>query len=123
VANLREQVDMGHHTETPTGRASVAALLEVPEHNALTKEQARGADCAWCGKPLTAETAVDLGERRIQVLDTHFDTFPRGCRPCASKRAYGALFGHAEACDHCRKHPSGCEIGDELRRLSRGAHL
>lgn len=114
---------MAHDTEAPAGRASIAALLEVPEHNTLTAAQVRGADCAWCGKRLTSDSALDLGERRIRVLDTHFDTFPRGCRQCTGERAYSALFTHAPKCEHCIKHPTGCEIGDALRRLAKGAHL
>jgi hypothetical protein len=114
---------MAHNTEASAGRASIAALLEVPEHNTLTDAQVRGADCAWCGKPLTAETAVDLPERRIRVLDTHFDTFPRGCRECTRRKAHEAIFEHCERCEDCTRDAGSCLIGIGLRRLMRGASL
>ncbi|MFD8031000.1 hypothetical protein ACFV3F_20090 [Streptomyces sp. NPDC059717] len=46
------------------GRAS----LPLPGVGDLSKEQQRGAACVWCKTHLTAESAVDLGERRIRPL-------------------------------------------------------
>lgn len=110
---------MAHNTETPAGIASITALLKVPEHNALSAEQVRGARCVWCDKLLTAETAVDLPERRIRSLGTHIDTFPRAHRACVGKRAYSALLDHAPCCEQCVDNSAECETGRELQRLAR----
>jgi hypothetical protein len=85
----------------------------------LTGQQQRGADCVWCGTTLTAETAVDLGERRIRVLGRHVSAFPRGCRSCTRKHAYRALLDHAALCEQCTDDASGCETGTALSRLVR----
>ncbi len=114
---------MAHDTESPVAGASTLALMPLPDHNEMSEGQIRGADCAWCGKSLTAETAVDLGERRIRSLDTHFDTFPRGCKPCTAKHAYQTLFDHCPMCEQCVDNSAECVTGRELRRLAKGAHL
>ncbi|MET8955223.1 hypothetical protein ACWEO4_32000 [Streptomyces sp. NPDC004393] len=115
---------MAHDTEAPGGLASIAALLPLPEHNSLSEEQVRGAECVWgCGKTLTAETAVELPERRIRNLDTYIDTFPRGCRPCTGRRALKALYNHCPVCEQCVDNVAECEIGRTLRRFTRGAFL
>ncbi|MGW4602752.1 hypothetical protein ACWENS_05680 [Streptomyces sp. NPDC004532] len=85
----------------------------------LSEAQQRGADCVWCGVPLTAETAVDLGERRVRVLDEHVTVFPRGCRRDAAANAYRALFDHAPYCEQCVDAPDRCDTGMALRRLMR----
>jgi hypothetical protein len=65
---------------TPTLEA--VALLPLPAWRDLSDQQVRGAACVWCGIFLATPTAVDLGVRRIKVLDGHLDTFPRACRAC-----------------------------------------
>ncbi|MGI5139427.1 hypothetical protein [Streptomyces sp. CA-106110] len=85
----------------------------------LTESQQRGAACVWCAQTLTAETAVDLGERRIKVLDNYVTAFPRGCRPCTATAAYRALMDHAPDCEQCVDDAGSCETGMALRRLMR----
>jgi hypothetical protein len=87
--------------------------------DALNEGQLRGAACAWCGVPLTAETAVDLGERSIRVLDSYVTAFPRGCRRDASEAAYLALLDHAPTCEQCVDDAARCETGAVLQRLIR----
>jgi hypothetical protein len=87
----------------------------------LNEPQQRGAECVWCRAHLTAETAVDLGERRIRVLDRYVTAFPRGCRPCTATAAYRALLDHTQVdrCEHCADDAGSCETGIALRRLIR----
>jgi hypothetical protein len=95
------------------------ALLSVPGLTGLTEPQVRGASCIWCPTPLTAETAIDLGERRHRRLDGHYSTFPRGCRPCTLAAAIRALADHAPLCEQCVDSPAGCGTAVALRRLMR----
>ncbi|MEU5374451.1 hypothetical protein [Streptomyces sp. NPDC005968] len=99
------------------GRAS----LPLPGVGDLSKEQQRGAACVWCKTHLTAESAVDLGERRIRVLDSYITAFPRGCHPCTGDAALRALHGHAPRCLRCIEDAGSCDIGVALRRLMREA--
>jgi hypothetical protein len=85
----------------------------------LSEQQLRGAECVWCGVHLTTDTAVDLGEHRIRVLDSHITAFPRGCRPCTADTAYRALLDHAPTCKQCVDDAPRCETGAALRRLIR----
>ena len=93
------------------------AILPLPDHNSLSQQQVRGTACVWCGVALAPDTAVDLGERRIRVLDDHVTTFPRGCRQCTGQAAYNALFDHSPMCEQCVNNAAGCETGRQLRRL------
>ncbi|MGV9242602.1 hypothetical protein [Streptomyces sp. NPDC003710] len=102
-------------TAPPWGRAA----LPLPSVGDLREKQQRGTECVWCAEHLTAETAVDLGERRIRVLDSHVTAFPRGCRPCTATAAYRALLDHAPSCEQCVDDASSCETGKALRRLMR----
>ncbi|MGW2933308.1 hypothetical protein ACWDA7_15895 [Streptomyces sp. NPDC001156] len=95
------------------------AALPLPGVGDLSKQQQRGAACVWCKTTLTAETAVDLGERRIRVLDSHVAAFPRGCGPCTAEAALRALHDHAPGCDECVADAGSCETGVKLRRLMR----
>lgn len=98
------------------------AALPLPDVGQLSESQQRGAACVWCKAPMTAVTAVDLGERRIRVLDTHFTAFPRGCRPCTAKAARRALWNHGALCEECMDADRGlCETDMALRRLIREA--
>ncbi|MCW7945149.1 hypothetical protein AAW14_24835 [Streptomyces hygroscopicus] len=98
-------------------------LLVLPDLATLSEEQVRGITCVWDGVALRAGAAVDLGPRTAGRAGADVQWFPRGCRHCAGQRAYHALFDHASECEHCLKQPTGCAIGDELRRLARGARL
>lgn len=106
--------------ETPTVETALA-LLELPPLDEQTAEQVRGATCIWCPKskptPLTAKTAVNLGERRHKRLGGHFYTFPRCCRPCARKAADDALKAHAGCCEQCADDATLCEKAAALRQL------
>ncbi|NUS22739.1 MAG: hypothetical protein HOV92_00725 [Streptomyces sp.] len=95
------------------------ALLELPALDSLTTEQVRGAACIWRGEPLTADTAVDLGERRHKRLDGRYSTFPRACRRCVHEAAYKVLIGHASSCEQCVDDSSQCDTGRALLRLMR----
>lgn len=92
----------------------VLALLPIPA--SLSDAQRAGHVCVWGGEALVAETAVDLGSRK---LDGDI-AFPRACRSCVSRAATGALFDHstgAEACKQCQGDP--CEMGRALARVIR----
>ncbi|MGI5509356.1 hypothetical protein [Streptomyces sp. CA-106131] len=104
-------------TAPPGGRAA----LPLPGAGDLSEQQQRGAECVWCRITLTAETAVDLGERRIRVGGSHVTAFPRGCRPCTADAAYRALFDHTQVnrCEHCADDAGSCETHIALRRLIR----
>ena len=84
-----------HPGSAPTG----ALELPLPALGMLSDGHRRGTHCAWCSTQLTADTAVDAGER-----DAEDGTrlFPRGCAPCAGRAAYQLLFQHAPACDVCK---------------------
>jgi hypothetical protein len=98
------------------------AALPLPSVGTLTSEQVRGAHCLWCAARLMAETAVDLGERRIRILDSHVTAFPRGCRPCTARAAQRALANHTPFCEQCRNgEDSQCQTCLALMRLIREA--
>jgi hypothetical protein len=92
----------------------VAYLLPLPDSDGLSVRQVRGATCIWCDAPLTAETAVDLGERRYDC-----PRFPRGCYRCAGRAAFVALHRHAPDCDECTHSGAGCATGAVLIRMIR----
>ncbi|MES9522483.1 hypothetical protein [Streptomyces capoamus] len=94
------------------------AALPLPELGALTPEQARGATCVWDGAPLTAETAVNLGERQDAEGTS---LFPRACRPCALKQAMDALVAHGQSCEQCVDDSNLCPDGRGLVRAVREA--
>ncbi|MEV7288443.1 hypothetical protein AB0O01_28515 [Streptomyces sp. NPDC093252] len=97
--------------------AEALSLLEIPALDTLTVDQRRGAVCVWGAdeKPLTAETAVDLGERK----DGTGRWFPRACRAHTGERAYRALMDHAGLCEQCTDDAGGCDDASSLRRLRR----
>ncbi|NMI57113.1 MULTISPECIES: hypothetical protein [unclassified Streptomyces] len=100
---------------------SVLDLLDIPGIADLSEQQVRGAACVWCEAPLTSDTAVDLGERRVSLLDSHITTFPRACRDCAAPRLYRALLDHTQRCEQCADDQSQCETGTALRDAVREA--
>ncbi|MEU9337530.1 hypothetical protein AB0D49_30945 [Streptomyces sp. NPDC048290] len=93
-------------------------LLALPLLESLTPDQARGAVCVWGAteNPLTAETAIDLGEQHDG--DRHW--FPRACRQHTGKHAYRALQDHAPQCDNCIRDAVSCTTGAALRYLMHG---
>lgn len=93
------------------------ALLPLPEMAALSDPQVRGAACAWCAVILAPATAVDLGPRRIRLLDKHITVRPRGCRMCVAERVPAVLAGHVGMCGQCVDNLADCEVGSGLRRL------
>ncbi|MCH0561966.1 MULTISPECIES: hypothetical protein [unclassified Streptomyces] len=105
---------------TPTEVTStVQRSLDVPSLDEQTEAQQRGAGCVWCDTPLTAETAVDLGERRHRLLDGHFHTYPRGCRACTHQAANRGLQAHVAECEQCVDDVGQCETGLAWTRLMR----
>ncbi|MDX2837959.1 hypothetical protein PV377_02895 [Streptomyces ipomoeae] len=86
-----------------------ADALALPDPAKLTADQVRGGHCCWCDTPLTAETAVDLGERRHPM---HW--FPRCCRPCihATNRT------HPGMCEQCAINAADCPTAHALRHLA-----
>ncbi len=56
---------------------------QVPSTKGLSERQLRGTACAWCGTPVTTDTAVDLGPRPYRRLNLKSSWFPRACVPCA----------------------------------------
>ena len=104
----------------PTALRTDSVLpLPLPAISLLSDRQRRGADCAWCRGTLTAETAVDAGER---PADDGGNLFPRGCTSCAGRAAYQLLWEHSRACDVCRTDPS-CPVSVAANRLMREAGL
>jgi hypothetical protein len=95
------------------------ALLPLPALTNLTEPQVRGQACVWDSIPLTPDTAVNLGPRRMKRLDGHFDWFPRGCKRCTGVAALRTLHDHAPLCEQCVDNPDVCQVGLILRRLIR----
>ncbi|MFF7331570.1 hypothetical protein ACIQU5_29070 [Streptomyces sp. NPDC090306] len=87
------------------------ALPDLPAD--LSERQARGADCVWCRRPLTAGAAVDLSERVVGGVRQ----FPRGCLPCTGHWAFEALLAHVAKCDLCHLTVADCDEGRALQRL------
>jgi hypothetical protein len=98
----------------------VVELLGVPSLDVQSEEQLRGATCVWDREHvLTAETAVDLGERRHRRPGGHYSTFPRACAPCLAGRAHPALLDHGGTCEQCLDDRELCMVGRVLYRLVR----
>ncbi|MEU3095494.1 hypothetical protein ABZ690_11915 [Streptomyces sp. NPDC006967] len=105
-----------HETTHPTLLLTDSTLpLPLPALSLLSDEQRRGVHCAWCSTALTAETAVDAGER--PAVDGG-NLFPRCCAGCAGRAAYRLLFEHSRACDRCRTDAS-CPVSVVATRLMR----
>lgn len=90
--------------------ALVPDTLALPDPAGLTEEQRRGRRCCWCPTRLTAETAVDLGERKDPV---HW--FPRCCPACIQAEDRD----HVSMCETCVETPGACETAAALRQLVR----
>ena len=100
-----------------TQGAVVAGALIPLDLADVSDRQFRGAACAWCGVILSPATAVDLGPRRIRLLDGHLTTRPRGCRTCAVDHVRAARQRHAEGCEQCVDSPGICDTARALRHL------
>jgi hypothetical protein len=94
-----------------------AALLPLPDMARMSDAQFRGAACAWCAVVLAPATAVDLGPRRIRLLDGHITARPRGCRACVAEHLPAVLENHAGTCEQCVNAPGVCETARALRHL------
>ncbi|MBL1107337.1 hypothetical protein JK361_22485 [Streptomyces sp. 5-8] len=93
-------------------------LLSLPALDGLNAEQRRGAACVWDGRhtPLTATTAIDLGEHQDRSGTT---CFLRACKRCAEWRALSALHQHTSSCEPCIIDHTQCPTGLALVRLVR----
>jgi hypothetical protein len=100
--------------------AEVTALLPVPNHRDMSDAQFKGTACVWCAITLSTETAFDLGQRRIRLLDGHITIFPRGCRTCTGEHANRTLQTHTQDCEQCVDDGRQCQTGMHLIRLIRG---
>lgn len=98
-------------------RAVVAGVLIPLDLARVSDPQFRGAACAWCAVILAPATAVDLGERRIRLLDRHLTARPRGCRLCVVDRLPAVQRAHAAGCEQCADTPGVCETARALRHL------
>jgi hypothetical protein len=94
----------------PRTQALELDTLALPNPVKLNTDQVRGGHCCWCDMVLTAETAVDLGERRHPV---HW--FPRCCPTCIRSQARN----HVSMCETCVEQPGACETAAALRQLVR----
>ena len=110
---------MAETTHPPEPRTDGVLPLPLPTLTLLSDGQRRGSACAWCRLPLTAETAVDAGER---AAEDGGQLFPRGCAPCAGRAAYQLLWEHSRACDRCRTDAS-CPTAVAANRLMREGGL
>jgi hypothetical protein len=112
-------------SSSPGSTAEALALLVLPALDGLTDEQVRGAVCVWDRneRPLSAETAVDVGERMDKLPGTSSSMrwFPRACQPHTEQAALRALHEHAPMCEPCVDNAAECETGRALNRLRRDA--
>ena len=107
---------MSTDPDTEPARVEAAALLPLDLAD-VSDAQFRGAACAWCAVILYPATAVDLGERRIRLLDGHITARPRGCRPCTAERVVATRQRHVEGCEQCVDSPAVCDTARALRHL------
>ncbi|MFE1885139.1 hypothetical protein [Streptomyces diastatochromogenes] len=91
----------------------------LPGLDGLPDERAHGRGCVWCGRHLTAETAIDLGEQ-LEYLDG-VRWSPRGCHQCTADRAHRAMLDHCSFCPLCADADTAadCILGRGLYRLQR----
>ncbi|RPE40288.1 hypothetical protein EDD90_3324 [Streptomyces sp. Ag109_O5-1] len=103
-------------SETARSTADALVLLEVPPYDELSEEQRRGARCVWTNMPLTAETAIDLGER---ADDDGVPWWPRAWRSGMHDVAVATLRAHAGCCEMCAIDANLCETATALSGLTR----
>lgn len=109
-------MDVQSDAQHTQGTVVAGALLPL-DLAAVSDPQFRGAACAWCAVILSPATAVDLGARRIRLLDGHLTARPRGCRMCVAARVPAVLENHTGMCEQCVDSMADCETGSALRRL------
>lgn len=108
---------MSSETTSPSLSPEAAlVLLELPDVEDLSADQRRGAVCVWTGRPLTNETAIDLGER---TADDGMLWFPRATREGVRRKALSTLHLHSQACEQCMDDYRSCPEGYPLVRLVR----
>lgn len=114
---------MSTETSQDTNTSGSLTLLTLPDLDGLKDAQTRGATCVWCtdDTPLTADTAVDLGEHMspLDGREPGMRWFPRAHRRCVQAAALAALHDHAPRCGQCVDNASDCDMGLTLRRLMR----
>ncbi|MFL4904676.1 hypothetical protein ACJ6WF_16180 [Streptomyces sp. MMS24-I2-30] len=105
--------------------AGVLEVLALPALDGLADDKVRGAECLWCDKRLTGDTAVDFGQQRSPLNGSSavsgMTWFPRACRSCVADRAHRGLFTHTVACPLCQAEQTAadCIVGRGLYRLVR----
>jgi hypothetical protein len=95
--------------------AALLPLIPLPALEGLPDARARGAACVFGGGPLTAETAVDLGEDLSP--DSGTTLFLRACRPCVLQAVLEARRTHPGWCEQCVDDPGVCETSRALHTL------
>ena len=110
--------------QTSEDTQQALALLPLPDLDGLTDAQTRGTTCVWCppdSPPLTAETAVELGEHlsALSGSSSPMRWFPRACHKCANPAALKALHDHAPGCEQCVDNAALCAVFRTLPRLMR----
>ena len=103
------------HSKASTHRPG--DLLPVPSHGDMTDAQFKGTACVWCCTPISTDTAVDLGQRRVRLRDGYITVSPRACGSCTAERIPAALQQHTAVCEQCVDGPAGCETARALRHL------
>lgn len=98
------------------------ALLPLPEPETLTEPQLCGRACVWCWRPLSNDSAIDLGERTACAHGTAASWFPRACLDCMQPHVVRTADYHARTCEQCvddgaSTNPSVCDTARVLRRL------
>ncbi|GGQ83917.1 hypothetical protein [Streptomyces flaveolus] len=95
--------------------SDVLESLAVPDFDALTSDQVRGAVCVWGTDQLKTETVVDLGE----PVGPAGRWFARTCRQHLAARARSAVIVHGSCCEQCIDDRELCETGRALYRLTK----
>ncbi|WP_250402236.1 hypothetical protein [Streptomyces cellostaticus] len=93
-------------------------MLIVPDISGLAADRRRGAVCVWCAKELTAETAIPLDDRRVEIDGEPTICFPRACRGCGRQAAVRESQDHKLNCPQCLKEPNDCRERHAIRRLT-----
>jgi hypothetical protein len=94
--------------------ADLLPLIPLPPLEVLPDARARGAECVWCGGPLSTATAIDLGERDSD--GAHW--FPRACRSCTRRAVMAARNDHPGRCEQCTDDAGICETRRALHALA-----
>lgn len=97
-----------------SGMPTHEALALLPIPTKLSGPQQEGHVCVWGGEALTAETAINLGSRKLNGRTV----FPRGCATCVANTALGFLFDHTADCNDCND-TAGCDTGRAMNRVIR----